>query len=227
MPRRPLIRSVEFPYHVTNQVNNREAYPLELTRVWKLFVQVLFESCLLHGARTHALVLMPNHFHLLVSCPESDLGTLMGDFGTQFTKRHNRVADRVGHLFRGRYHWSLIDSSLYAAHAVRYVYRNPVRAGLVEAEQILNYPFSTLPMKLGLQSMELTLHPMDSDWVPTDSVDLLEWVARHTPREEEELIRRGLRRREFGLGMDRSTARRRTLSASSLAHPLQVRAVQG
>ncbi len=211
MPRRPLIRSSELPYHVTNQVNNREAYPLDLTSVWKLFVQVLFESCLIHGARVHALVLMPNHFHLLITCPESDLGTLMGDFGTEFTKRHNRASDRVGHLFRGRYHWSLIDSSLYAAHAIRYVYRNPVRAGLVEAEHILDYPYSTLPMKLGIRPTELTLHPMDSYLVPSSPADLAEWVALHTPREEEELIRRGLRRREFGLGMERSSARRRTL----------------
>jgi hypothetical protein len=163
---------------------------------------------------------MPNHFHLLITCPESDLGTLMGDFGTEFTKRHNRASDRCGHLFRGRYHWSLIDSSLYAAHAIRYVYRNPIRAGLIEDSRVLEYPFSTLPMKLGLAPMELTLHRMDSYLVPEEPDDLAGWVAQATPKEEEELIRRGLRRAQFQLGMERSSARQQTLSEPKWSNAL-------
>jgi REP element-mobilizing transposase RayT len=204
------------PYHVTNQVNNREAYPLPLTEVWPLFLQILFESCLIHGGRVHALVLMPNHFHLLITCPESDLGTLMADFGTQLTKRHNHLAKRCGHLFRGRYHWSLINSEVYAAHATRYVYRNPVRAGLVSEERLEEYRFSSLPMKLGLAPPELTLHPLNSYLLSSDPWDLLEWMAQPTPKEEEELIRKGLKRAKFKLGMDRSSSRRKTLPAPTL-----------
>ena len=211
MPRRPLIRSQTLPYHVTNQANNREVYPLDLTEVWSLFVQVLFESCLIHGGRVHALVLMPNHFHLIITCPESDLGTLMGDFGTEFTKRHNRASNRCGHVFRGRYHWSLIESELYAAHAVRYVYRNPIRAGLCLNSNPLEYPFSTLQMKLGHSPAQLKLFPLNSMLVPQDPDDLCSWVTQSTPREEEELIRKGLKRARFKLGMERHSARRAAL----------------
>jgi hypothetical protein len=84
---------------------------------------------------------------------------------------------------------------------------------LIEDSRVLDYPFSTLPMKLGLTPMELKLHPMDSYLVPEDPDDLAAWVAQPTPKEEEELIRRGLRRRHFGLGMERSSARRCALSS--------------
>ena len=219
MSRKTLIRCNELPYHVTNQVNNREHYPMDLTSVWDLFQQVLYESCLIHGGKVHALVLMSNHYHLLMTCPESDIATVMADFGTEFTKRLNKATGRCGHLFRGRYNWSLIHSPEYAAAAVRYVYRNPIRAGLVDGPNVLDYRFSTLPMKMGLVPMGLKLHPIDSYLLPELPADLAEWVAIPTGKEEDELMRMGLRRARFEPGMDRHSARRRTLGQEWFTSP--------
>gem|GEM_PF-3585645 len=40
---------------------------------------------------------------------------------------------RTGHLFQGRYKALLIDADTYLLELVRYIYLNPVRAGIVAA----------------------------------------------------------------------------------------------
>ena len=135
----------------------------------------------------------------------------MADFGTEFTKRHNSRAGRCGHLFRGRYHWTVIDSGLYAAHAVRYVYLNPVRAEIIEREMIELYPFSTLPCILGRRAPALKLTPLDSMHLPHEPQLLLDWLAEPTRAEDNELMRKALRRARFDPGMDRYTSRRRVI----------------
>jgi hypothetical protein len=92
------------------------------------------------------------------------------------------------------------------------VYRNPIRAGLCFETDLLDYPFSTLQMKLGLVPAQLKLHPLEGLLIPQEPDDLLSWVAQSTHREEEELIRKGLKHARFRLGMDRHSARRHTLA---------------
>ena len=74
MPRKNLIREPSLPYHVVNQCDNREHFPADLERIWQQFCAGLWEASLLLGARVHSFVLMPNHYHLIISCPERDLG---------------------------------------------------------------------------------------------------------------------------------------------------------
>ena len=209
MPRKLLYRSKVLPYHVVNQVNNREWFHLAQEDAWQLLTRECFGISLLCGAEIHAFVMMSNHFHMLVSTPHLDLGETMRCFGGSVTQSYNRRSGRVGHLFRGRYQWSLIDSPLYYAHATKYIYRNPVRAGI--AKTVEEYPYSTLHGLMGHSHLSFPLYvppnQLSSSLVPQQSEHLLRWLNTPFKVEDQEAIRKGLRRRIFELpkvGLNRS-----------------------
>ena len=52
-----------------------------------------------------------------------------------------RYCNKVGHLFQGRYKSYLCDKDKYLIQLVRYIHKNPVRAGLVKIPE--EYPWSS------------------------------------------------------------------------------------
>jgi putative transposase len=196
MPRKPKPRSNDFPYHLTARTNNRDAFHCPLDRVWRIMLEGCAEIKLLYESEIHALVLMPNHFHMLMTTPCAEIGVVMKRFMQSVTASINRFSNRTGRVFSGRYHGSLINSEVYFAHAYIYVLRNPVRAGL--SSTVDEYPFSTLRFQLGSSRAEFPLHyPFGGSSLPllpqkTDV--LLNWLNRPTPQEQLDAIRIGLRK---------------------------------
>ncbi|MCC7442080.1 MAG: transposase [Bdellovibrionales bacterium] len=202
MPRKPLIRSTVAAYHVTARVNNREAFPCALDQAWRELTHQCFEVTVLFEAKIHAFVMMPNHIHMLISTPREDLGSIMQHFMRSATRMVNRISNRSGHLFGSRYHWTLIDSPIYFAHALKYVYRNPVRAGLCTTVE--GYPYSTLWGLMGNGVLPFPLfQPYGNHlnaWVPEDPCLLTHWLNRPFASEGDEgTIRRALRKHTFAL----------------------------
>ena len=219
MPRKALIRSDRYPYHVTNRCNNREPFPLPAAEVWPLYEERLYEITYLFQARIHAVVLMPNHFHLLVTTPNEDLGEVMMHFVRSITKDLNLKTGQTGRVFGSRYHWSLVDSERYFLHAYKYLYRNPVRARLSSTAE--EYPFSTLPGLLGEQTLNFPLHyPYEqsaaSELIKPYLTDL-NWLNRPTIAETEKRIRMGLRRLKFQLPRDSNGVRSDLLPLDEIA----------
>lgn len=64
-----------------------------------MFLDALGQLCARYGWRVHALVLMTNHYHLLVETPEGNLVRAMRWFQRTFTVRFNRRHRLCGHLF--------------------------------------------------------------------------------------------------------------------------------
>jgi putative transposase len=216
MPRKTLIRSNVLPYHVTARVNNREPFHLPLPQVWKIMGNECLNLHLVYDVEFHSLVVMPNHFHMILTVPEHDLGQVMNVFMSSVTRLSNLLSGRSGHLFGTRYYWSLINNSRYFGHAYKYVYRNPVRARI--CEQVEDYRFSTLQGSLGVRHLPFPLFytrvAMELALPSVDSHEQLEWLNRPFPTEAEALIQKGLRRTVFDTIIDRST--REPISA--LAH---------
>jgi putative transposase len=156
----------------------------------------------MHGARIHASVLMSNHLHLLISTPEQDLGEVMAYFGRSMTRTFNRVSGRTGHLFGGRYHWTLIQSPLHYAYATKYVYRNPVRAGITSTVE--QYPYSSLHGLLGLGTLTFPIHYSELEGQGAGSMlyefdPLLRWLNQPFRKELLEAIDRGFKRKVLEL----------------------------
>jgi REP element-mobilizing transposase RayT len=198
MSKRKLIRSDCFPYHVTARGNNREPFPLALGYVWKIATEELAIACDFYGAEVQAFVLMPNHFHLLITTPEVDLGKVMQAFMSSITRRVNHLSGRTGRIFGAPYRPSLITSSNYYAHALKYVYRNPVKARL--CEQIEEYEFSTGGRLFGLGHLPipicLTRVGFESRLPDLDhSRAWLEWLNQPFSKEIELLIQKSLNKK--------------------------------
>lgn len=131
MPRKRLIRSDCLPYHVTARSNNREKFPLPLKDVWGILCEEILSAQIALGIEVQSFVLMPNHFHMLLTTPETDLGEVMKSFMRNTTKTLNLESGRSGRIFGGPYYPSIIESDQYFSQAYKYVYRNPAKAKLV------------------------------------------------------------------------------------------------
>lgn len=208
MPRRNLIRNPVYPYHVVNRANNKEWFQLPAPETWKILADECYGVSIVCGARIHAFVMMSNHFHMIVSSPELDLGEIMQHYGSSVTRAYNRKSGRNGHLFGGRYRWSLIDSPIYYAHALKYVYRNPVKAGL--CDRVEDYSFSSLHGLCGKSYLPFPVSPLaretrHSGRIPDEMDSLLSWLNTPYRAEDSECIRRALRRKVFTFPVDRKT----------------------
>jgi len=82
------------------------------------------------GVSFLAWCLMSNHVHLIaVPDDESSLARGIGEAHRRYTRRVNFRQGWRGYLFQGRFHSCPLDGQ-YLLAAVRYVLRNPVRAGV-------------------------------------------------------------------------------------------------
>ena len=76
--------------------------------------------------------LMPNHIHLIaVPENESSMANTIGKTHGNFTLYANKSRGTSGHLWENRYYSCPMDEA-HLIHALRYVDRNPVRAGLAK-----------------------------------------------------------------------------------------------
>src|SRR6266511_787002 len=79
--------------------------------------------------------LMPNHYHLVLETPRPNLSHGMRQVNGIYAQRFNRRHDRCGHVFQGRFGATLVETDRHMFELIRYVARNPVRAGLVRAAE--------------------------------------------------------------------------------------------
>ncbi len=91
--------------------------------------------------RISAYCLMPNHYHLLLQTPDGNISRGMRHINGVYTQRFNRKHGVDGPLFRGRYKSILIGADNHLLQLVRYIHRNPVKAGLVGV--LDDYPWTS------------------------------------------------------------------------------------
>lgn len=129
---RPL--RIQYPdawYHVMNRGRHGEAIYID-EQDYSAFIELLQETCAMWKIRIAAYCLMTNHYHLLIQTPKANLDRCMRHINGIYTQRFNREHHLDGQLFRGRYKSVLIDADNYLLEVVRYIHKNPVRAGIVK-----------------------------------------------------------------------------------------------
>lgn len=128
---RPL--RIEYPdawHHVMNRGRRLEEIFLD-KEDYKTFLELIRESVEMWNVRIGAYCLMTNHYHLLIQTPAANLSRCMRHINGVYTQRFNKRHNLDGQLFRGRYKSMLVDADSYLLQLVRYIHRNPLRAGLV------------------------------------------------------------------------------------------------
>jgi len=136
------------PHHVTQRGNRRQTTFFDEDD-YRYYLSQLNEWCTCHEVLVWSYCLMPNHVHLIVVPQTEDgLKLAIGETHRRYTRRINFRMGWRGHLWQGRFSSCAMDER-YLLAAARYVERNPVTAGLVNAPG--DYPWSSARHYLGQQ----------------------------------------------------------------------------
>jgi REP element-mobilizing transposase RayT len=101
-----------------------------------------------------AFCLMPNHYHFMFrELLQGDVSRFIQRLFNSYTQAYNKQQNRYGTLFQGRMKKKYVESRGYALELVRYIHRNPVRAGLVRDP--LDWAFSSHAEWMGIPGPEL------------------------------------------------------------------------
>lgn len=185
MSRRARIVVPDLAHHVVQRGNNGNRVffgPKDRA----LLLRILADNAEDYGVSFLSYCLMDNHIHLVVVPHAPD--SLAGLFRCSFTKYSlyiNRRLDRSGHLWQSRYFSSPMDRA-YLYNAVRYVERNPVRAGLVDRPG--DYPWSSAGFHLGIRGKDPIVEC--SPELDSSVGDWEEHLSRPTAAEELDRIRK-------------------------------------
>jgi len=195
MPRKQVLPQSQFPYHVGARSINQEWFQIPMPEVWEIMCGQLHFIHHAFGVRIHSFVLMNNHFHLLVSTPQANLSEAMSWFMRETSRGLTRAGNRINQSYGGRYFRSVIGSPLYYMHAYKYVYLNPVKAGLVQHPW--DYPFSTLHGLLGQGHIMIPL--IEDTTLFGDVEGTLKWLERMPDEESWDSVGHALWRPTFWL----------------------------
>lgn len=132
MPRQARQAVAHIPWHVIQRGHDRHAC-FFADADYQFYLHHLEKQAGQHGYSIHAYVLMTNHVHMLVT-PDTREGVtlMMKNLSQRYVQYINRVYERSGTLWEGRFRSCLTLSDSYALACYRYIELNPVRANLVE-----------------------------------------------------------------------------------------------
>jgi putative transposase len=154
-----------YPHHVTQRGNRRQRTFFH-DDDYRAYKQLVAEWCAREGVEIWAYCLMPNHVHLIAMPQTADaLRAALGEAHRRYTRRINFAKGWRGHLWQGRFASVVLDGPHLLA-AVRYVERNPVRAGLCRSAW--KYPWSSAAAHVAGRDDELVktapLQGLAPDW---------------------------------------------------------------
>jgi putative transposase len=162
MPRLPRIVIPGVPHHVTQRGNRRQRTFFS-ENDYRVYLDLMGQSCRNFGVQIWSYCLMPNHIHLIaVPDDEVALTRAIGSGHEVYTKYLNFQRGWRGYLWQGRFSSFPMDER-HLLLAARYIEMNPVRAGIVE--EPVGYPWSSARAHLGLN---------DDPFVDCEA--LLEWM---------------------------------------------------
>ena len=147
MPRIARAVAAGVPHHVTQRGNRRQTV-FFADADYRRYVELLRANCKASDVAVWAWCLMPNHVHLVVVPAAPDgLAKAVGDTHRDYTRVINRRYGWTGYLWQGRFGSCAMDEP-HCLAAIRYVERNPERAGLVA--DAADWPWSSARAHLGL-----------------------------------------------------------------------------
>lgn len=131
MPRTPRASVGGICYHVLNRGNGRDTV-FHKDGDYDAFLKAIGHACVEVQMPVSAWCLMPNHFHLVVRpIEDGDLSRWMHWLQNAHVRRYHKQHKSSGHVWQGRFKSFPIEQNEHLLTVMRYVERNPVRAGLV------------------------------------------------------------------------------------------------
>ena len=107
----------------------------------KLYIKNMYELNKVHDINIISYCIMGNHAHMLLNTKVVDnLSKYMHDLNTKYACYYNNKNDRVGYVFRDRFKAEGIYSEKQLFNCIKYIYDNPVKAGICEKPE--DYPYT-------------------------------------------------------------------------------------
>ena len=145
MPRTARASVGDICYHVLNRGNGRQRV-FHRDEDYAAFLDLVGSACARLPLRVLGLCLLPNHFHLLLwPHADGDLSRWMQWLLTAHVRRYHGRRGTSGHIWQGRFKAFPIQRDEHFLTVLRYVERNPVRAGLVRRAE--DWPWSSLALR--------------------------------------------------------------------------------
>lgn len=138
MPRTQRKKSSTGIYHIVFRGINRQQI-FEEDEDYERFLYLLKQYQQICSYHIYAYCLMPNHIHLLIKEGTEELGQTFRRIGASFVYWYNLKYGRTGHLFQDRYKSEVVEDDAYLLTVVRYIHRNPVKAGLCQEPEDYRY----------------------------------------------------------------------------------------
>jgi len=128
------------------------------------FVRIMGEAGIRVPMRVVAYCLMTNHFHFVLwPRADGDLSRWMHWLLTTHVRRYLGHYRHSGHVWQGRFKAFPIQQDEHLLTVVRYVERNPLRAGIVERAQ--DWRWSSLRPDAEGPSLDPGPTPRGADWL--------------------------------------------------------------
>lgn len=132
MPRTARIILPHTPHHIVQRGHNRSAVFIQ-TKDYLYYLNNLIEWSAKLQVKVHSYCLMTNHVHLLLE-PEEDIcaiSELMKRLAARQCRYVNKLENRTGSIWEGRFKCSPIERDTYLLQCCRYIELNPVKARIV------------------------------------------------------------------------------------------------
>ena len=158
MPRMARVVIPGCPHHLTQRGNRREDVFFTAADRQR-YLELLGEYAEKHGLAVQAYCLMTNHVHLVVvPRAEASLAAALKPVHMRYAQHVNWTQHIGGRLWQGRFFSCPLDEEhLWAG--VRYVERNPVRAGMGEWAE--DYRWSSAAAHCGLRADSVLSDPCE------------------------------------------------------------------
>ena len=191
MPRAPRIDKADLVYHILNRANGRQQI-FYTEKDYLAFEKTLEEAQRHTDMRIYSYIVMPNHWHLVISPRnDGDLAEFARWLTLTHTQRYHAVQKTIGggHLYQGRFKSFIVSTDEYFLTLCRYIERNALRAKLVSRAE--DWPWSSLWRRMhGTEKKKLLL----AEWPIDIPSDYLQWVNEEETQKTLSQIRGAIRR---------------------------------
>jgi putative transposase len=130
---RPLrLKASGLTYHVTSRTHGKR-YLLQNRGDKKALCKILKQITAKYQVVIYSFTVMNNHFHLFIRIDnEADLSQVLCEFKATFAKYYNKQYKISGSFWGDRFRSTIVQDDRHALTCLRYIDRNPVKAGLVQ-----------------------------------------------------------------------------------------------
>ena len=168
MPRLPRVVIPGVPHHITQRGNYRQkVFTTDDDR--NRYLEWIFYYSRIYGVQIVGYRLMDNHVHFIAIPKEKQSFSRVFNLAhMRYSQYVNKKTNELGHLWRGRFYSSTLDKE-YFKEALRYVDRNPVRAGMTK--NAWDYTWSSArehvggtPGKLPILKLNTVIGMSEKEW---------------------------------------------------------------